>query len=179
MNTNCIEYTDDEIVKRAIDIVAKRVTLPVERHKPLKLQENGEWVRELRQYLALNMANRDVEHFVALYFTPDGRLIKMAEIAKGDEKSVSPEMREIARQGLLCNATFACVAHNHPNWDKRPSPADEKSAMATMKLLHAVGIDLMYAFVVGGPTVDDVVPIEPPREPEVPDFLKALIGNRT
>lgn len=174
---NLSTTSDDAIVAHAISILEKRVALPIERVKPFTLASSDEGFEAVKQYLALNMGNFDVEHMHALYFEPSGKLIRSLEISKGDEKTVGAYPREICRQGLLCNATYVVIAHNHPNGDARPSPQDANAALHTAEACELVGLQLAYAFVVAGPSADKVVPVPPPHDSKgIEDVLSHIFG---
>lgn len=152
--------TDDEVIRHAQDVLAKRVYIPPSAKRLLDDGEN----RPLREYLGSKLGGLDVEHFMAAFFSPDGRLIKDAIIAKGTEKQVDGNLREVARQALLANATYVVVAHNHPNGDSTPSREDRNATKRLWQVLSLFDIQLVMAFVVAGSTADKVVPIPPPHE---------------
>lgn len=160
METNNVFKCDDDIVARAREILASRAYI-----KPDARQMFGPSLdadRAVRDYLAVQLSGYDVEHFDALYFSPDGKLLKHVNIGKGTEKEVPGYPREVCRQGLLCNATFVVIAHNHPNCDPTPSNEDGQCALAIAEACETVGLRMVNAYVVAGPTADKVVDVAPP-----------------
>jgi DNA repair protein RadC len=170
--------SDDEVVARAQQIVASRINFKLETGKPFKLNDDQDkTIEELKTYLALNMAHFDLEHLHALYFDGGGKLIKGVEVGVGTNGAVAVNNKEIVRQGLLLNADLVVVAHNHPNQDPVPSPEDISAMASVSKALHMFDMNLLFAFVVAGPTPDKVIAVPPPPARTSRDALLALLGG--
>jgi DNA repair protein RadC len=159
-------FTDDNaVVERAKHILRARVTEQV-KQDGFNLPRTRAELGSIKDYLAVSMGGYDVEHFDALYFRADGAMLAHVNIGIGDEKEVEAKPREVLRQGLLVNATYCIIAHNHPNGDATPSKQDSKYALMIAQKLDDVGIELLGAYVVGADEVAEVKPPEP--EPDNP-----------
>lgn len=167
-------FSDDAaVLDRARQILRERVTFD----PALKLKHDTD--KNVRDYLTTSMGALEQENFHALYFDPHGRLVKDAKIGIGDDVHVEATPREVVRQGLLCNAHYVIVAHNHPSGDERPSDADSRHAYTMEVATSLVGIEMLVAYVVAGDKAVQIKP-KPPESPRkrdaLDDLMRALRG---
>jgi DNA repair protein RadC len=106
----------------------------------------------VRDYLRLRLANRDREHFAALYLDAQNRVIAMEELFAGTLTQTSVFPRDVVRRGLHHNAAAVIFAHNHPSGLAEPSRADELLTQALKQALALVDIKVLDHFVIGGDT---------------------------
>ena len=57
------------------------------------------------------------------YLGSERMLLSLRHVA-GRRDSVTVPVARIARDAILCGASAVLIAHNHPDGDPRPSPAD-------------------------------------------------------
>ena len=100
-------------------------------------------------YCRTTMAWRDVEHVRALYLDNANALIEDVKLGEGTTTQVAVYPREVARRGLVLNATGLILVHNHPAGD--PTPSDEDIAMTkrVKTACDAVGIRFYDHLIIG------------------------------
>ncbi|HEY7760427.1 MAG TPA: DNA repair protein RadC [Burkholderiales bacterium] len=103
----------------------------------------------VRDYLRLNLAQRDREVFVAVYLDAQNRVLKMQELFAGTLTQTSVFPRDVVRYALLTNAAAVIFAHNHPSGLAEPSRADETLTQALKQALALVDVKVLDHFVVG------------------------------
>lgn len=86
------------------------------------------------------MAYQTEEHARALLLNHNFGLIKDIEIGKGGLTETAIDIRVIAREALLANASVVAIAHNHPSGSLRPSRMDDdvtsrvKQGLSTLRI---------------------------------------------
>lgn len=169
-------FSDDAaVLDRARQILRERVTFD----PALKLTHDND--DNVQAYLTASMGALEQENFHALYFDPHGRLVKDAKIGIGDDVHVEATPREVARQGLLCNAHYVIIAHNHPSGDVRASDADQRHAYTMTVAMNLVGIEMLAAYVVAGNKAEQIEPKAPQsrfKRDALGDLLDALRKTR-
>jgi DNA repair protein RadC len=103
----------------------------------------------VRDYLRLNLAQRDREVFVAVYLDAQNRVLKIQELFAGTLTQTSVFPRDVVRYALLTNAAAVIFAHNHPSGLAEPSRADEVLTQALKQALALVDVKVLDHFVVG------------------------------
>jgi DNA repair protein RadC len=103
----------------------------------------------VRDYLRLNLAQRDREVFVAVYLDAQNRAVKIQELFAGTLTQTSVFPRDVVRYALLNNAAAVIFAHNHPSGLAEPSRADEILTQALKQALALVDVKVLDHFVVG------------------------------
>jgi len=103
----------------------------------------------VRDYLRLNLAQRDREVFVAVYLDAQNRVLKVQELFAGTLTQTSVFPRDVVRYALLTNAAAVIFAHNHPSGLAEPSRADETLTQALKQALALVDVKVLDHFVVG------------------------------
>ena len=103
----------------------------------------------VRDYLRLNLAQRDREVFAAVYLDAQNRVIKVQELFTGTLTQTSVFPRDVVRYALLNNAAAVIFAHNHPSGLAEPSRADELLTQALKQALALVDVRVLDHFIVG------------------------------
>jgi DNA repair protein RadC len=103
----------------------------------------------VRDYLRLNLAQRDREVFVAVFLDAQNRVLKIQELFAGTLTQTSVFPRDVVRYALLANAAAVIFAHNHPSGLAEPSRADETLTQALKQVLALVDVKVLDHFVVG------------------------------
>lgn len=118
-----------------------------------RLQTAGERFTALdgvKDYLSLQLADRQQEVFVALLLNNQHRLLAYRELFIGTIDGCSVYPRDVVRSALLCNANAVIVAHNHPSQWEEPSQADIHITRRLRDALALVDIRLLDHLLVAG-----------------------------
>ena len=94
--------------------------------------------------------NRRDESVWMLCLNAGGRIIKQAEIAKGDVNAVHFPVRKIAETALAAKAVSVILAHNHPGGTLMASREDLDATAAAGRALETVGVRLLDHLIVSG-----------------------------
>ena len=108
----------------------------------------------VKDFLRLQLANREHEVFAVLFLDAQNQLLKMEEMFRGTLTQTSVYPREIVKRALAMNAAAVVFAHNHPSGAAEPSRADEFLTQTLKSALALVDIRVLDHLVVGH---DDVV----------------------
>ncbi|OQS33578.1 RadC family protein [Chromobacterium haemolyticum] len=106
--------------------------------------------RQVRDFLRLAIAGKDVEVFVAVFLTVQNRVIAVEELFRGTLTETRVYPRELVRRALANNAAGVIIAHNHPSGVCEPSAADHSLTNTLKAALQLVDIRLLDHFVVTG-----------------------------
>ena len=106
--------------------------------------------RQVRDFLRLAIAGKDVEVFVAVFLTAQNRVIAVEELFRGTLTETRVYPRELVRRALANNAAAVIIAHNHPSGVCEPSAADHSLTKTLKAALLLVDIRLLDHFVVTG-----------------------------
>jgi DNA repair protein RadC len=115
----------------------------------LQRRDNLSSPQAVRDYLRLNLAQRDREVFVGVYLDAQNRVLKIQELFAGTLTQTSVFPRDVVRYALLANAAAVIFAHNHPSGLAEPSRADEVLTQALKQALALVDVKVLDHFVVG------------------------------
>ena len=91
-----------------------------------------------------------------LLFDNSKKLITCEKIGEGFSMEHTLSLRKIVSCALSSNASFAILAHNHPNGRALPSGEDIHATNRIKILLESLGVSLMEHFIIAQ---DDCVPI--------------------
>lgn len=80
------------------------------------------------------------------HLTPIG----IFEICHGNGNSAVISDKAICQRALLCNASTAIIAHNHPSGVVMPSKADETSTKRIKRVLKLCEVTLLDHIIIGG-----------------------------
>ena len=106
------------------------------------------WQR-LLDYLAADMAHKDVEHFRLLFLDNRNHLIADEIQHSGTITHTPVYPREVVKRALEVGATAVILVHNHPSGDPSPSRADIEMTKEIVKATATVGIAVHDHLIVG------------------------------
>jgi len=104
---------------------------------------------QVRDYLQLQLAQRDHEVFAVLFLDAQNRLIRCEEMFRGTLTQTSVYPREVVKRALDLHAAAVVLAHNHPSGAAEPSRADEFLTQSLKAALQLVDVRVLDHFVVG------------------------------
>jgi DNA repair protein RadC len=102
----------------------------------------------VRDYLQLQLAQREHEVFAVLFLDAQHRLIRFDEMFRGTLAQTSVYPREVVRRALDLNAAAVILAHNHPSGLAEPSRADEFLTQSLKSALQLVDVRVLDHLVV-------------------------------
>ena len=135
--------TDDELIKRAMEILEGRLT------KPSWYIRHPE---DVRDYLRLRMSELEYESFTMMFLDRAYGVIATKEVCKGTIDSSVVYPREVVKAALHFNAQSVLIAHNHPTGIVTPSTSDIKITHRLWLALRQVDIDILDHIIVGKDT---------------------------
>ena len=103
----------------------------------------------VRQYLRLQLSERRVEVFGALFLDNRHRTLRMEELFQGTLDGCSVYPRVVVQRALEVNAAAVVFYHNHPSGTPEPSRADEFLTQRLKSALALIDIRVLDHFVVG------------------------------
>ena len=104
---------------------------------------------KVKQYLALQLAERAHEVFAVLFLDAQSRLIALEEMFRGTLTQTSVYPREVVKRSLELGAAAVILAHNHPSGTAEPSRADEFLTQTLKSALALVDVRVLDHLVVG------------------------------
>jgi DNA repair protein RadC len=107
----------------------------------------------VREYLQLEIADREQEVFMVLFLDARHQLIAAEELFHGTINQTSVYPREVVKRALGLNAAAVVLAHNHPSGCAEPSSADATLTRVLREALALVDIRVLDHFVVTRGTV--------------------------
>ncbi|OCG44400.1 hypothetical protein A9G28_00165 [Gilliamella sp. Fer1-1] len=137
MKTN---YSTKRIVTTALKLLEKQ--MKIEKNQFTK-------TKQVIDYLRLKLAQKEREHFVAMYLNNQHQLLKVETLFMGTINSVEIHPREIIKQALKHNAAAIIFAHNHPSGEAQPSNADRNINQKLIEILNIVDIRVLDHIVIG------------------------------
>ena len=111
------------------------------------LLKNPETLHAFLKNLFVGTAN---EISYVLMFDNSKRLISCEKIGEGFSMQHTLSLRKIASFALSTNASFAIMAHNHPNGRALPSGEDIQATNRIRIMLESMGVILMEHFIIAG-----------------------------
>jgi DNA repair protein RadC len=103
----------------------------------------------VKDYLRLQLGQREHEVFAVLFLDAQNQLLKMEEMFRGTLTQTSVYPREVVKRALHLNAAAVVFAHNHPSGAAEPSRADEFLTQSLKSALALVDIRVLDHLVVG------------------------------
>ena len=94
-------------------------------------------IAAVRDYLDIQLAEREREVFGVLFLDTQHRLSAYEELFQGTIDAAAVYPREVVKAALKHNAGAVILAHNHPSGITTPSDADRR---ITTKLVEALGL---------------------------------------
>ena len=104
--------------------------------------------KTIREFLQLQLGNRDHEIFAVLFLDASHRLIVLEEMFRGTLTQTSVYPREVVVRALALNAANVVLAHNHPSGTAQPSRADESITHTLKAALALVDVRVLDHFIV-------------------------------
>lgn len=133
-------YTDDQIIAKALEILAARTARGETLNSP----------QSVTQYLKICLAQRESEAFFTLYLTTQHHVIELEESFKGTIDGAAVYPREIAKAALIKNAAAVIFAHNHPSGVAEPSAADRRITQRLVEALALIEVRVLDHIIIGG-----------------------------
>lgn len=135
---------EDEIIQRALAIVAKRF---LKSAAPLTNPDLA------RQYLTLKLSGLQDEVFGCVYLDNQHAVIGDEALFKGTINGASVYPRVVVRECLQSNAAAVMFYHNHPSGRSDPSEADRLLTNKLKQALNLVDIRVLDHMIVGDASV--------------------------
>lgn len=102
----------------------------------------------VKQFLQLQIGNKQYESFTVLFLDVKNRLISAQELFRGSLSHASVYPREVVKTALSFNAASLILAHNHPSGSSEPSQADLSLTQTLKSALGLVDIRVLDHFIV-------------------------------
>ena len=135
------KFDDDIIIKNAIRLIQCKLKTPGMALTSPNL---------VREYLILQLAQFEEEHFSLVLLDNQNRVIGFENIFRGTIDSASIYPREIVKTALAHNAAAVILAHNHPSGNPEPSNADEVVTRRLKESLALIDVRVLDHIIVGG-----------------------------
>ena len=94
--------------------------------------------------------NQPDESVRMLCMDAGGKIVKQAEIARGDVNAVHFPIRKIVETAVICKAVSVILTHNHPGGTLSPSREDLDATESARAALETVGVRLLDHLIVTG-----------------------------
>lgn len=133
------KMSDDDIVRRALEIVAARMARGQMISSPA----------DTKNFLRLNLADRERESFCVLFLDTRHRVISFEELFHGTIDGASVFPRVVVQRALCHNAADVILAHNHPSGVPEPSAADIAITARLREALALIDVRVLDHIVVG------------------------------
>ena len=101
----------------------------------------SDW-RALLDYLMLDQAHAQSEHFRVLFLDSRNGLIRDEIVSHGSVQEAPVYPREIMRRALQLGASGIILVHNHPSGDPYPSKGDVEATARTILAAEALEIEV-------------------------------------
>ena len=132
---------DDSIIEQAIKLIQSKLKTPGMALTSPNL---------VREYLILQLAQFEEEHFSVVLLDNQHRVIGFENIFRGTIDSASIYPREIVKTALAHNAAAVILAHNHPSGNPEPSDADMLVTRRLTESLRLIDVRVLDHIIVGG-----------------------------
>lgn len=103
----------------------------------------------VKDYIKINMANLNIEHFRMLILGSKNQLIKDCLLSQGTVNHASVYVREMVKLVLDNFGVSVILVHNHPSGDTTPSQSDIDLTKAIIAALNAITVRVQDHFIVG------------------------------
>ena len=135
---------DDAVIRNAIALLEARLA------KPGVCLDNP---NKVRQYLALQLAQKESEVFCCIFLDNRHQVTGFDELFQGTIDGASVHPREVVKAVLNRNAAAVIFAHNHPSGVAEPSRADITLTKRLSDALALIDVRVLDHMVVGGTDV--------------------------
>ena len=109
--------------------------------------------QRVREFLQLELADREHEIFMCLFLDARHSLIRAESLFRGTLTQTSVYPREVVKQALAHNAAAVVLAHNHPSGCAEPSNSDAHLTRVLREALALIDVRVLDHFVVTRSTV--------------------------
>lgn len=103
----------------------------------------------VRDYLDIQLAQREREVFCVLFLDTQHQLIACEELFQGTIDAAAVYPREVVKAALNHNAGSVILAHNHPSGVTTPSDADRRITSRLVEALGLIDCRVLDHFIVG------------------------------
>ena len=103
----------------------------------------------VRDFLRLNLDNKQHEVFIGIFLDASNHTIATEELFSGTLTQASVYPREVVKRALHHNAAAIIFAHNHPSGTTEPSQADKTLTQLLKQALALVDVKVLDHFIVG------------------------------
>jgi DNA repair protein RadC len=102
-------------------------------------------------YSLLNplLRDKDTEEFWVVMLNQASKLIGYTCVSRGGLSETAVDLRVIAREACLANATIIAVAHNHPSGSIRPSRQDNELTQRIKQMCGIMRLHLLDHVIIG------------------------------
>jgi len=107
----------------------------------------------VRDFLTVNLSQRDVEYFCLLLLDTRHRLLRFVELFRGTIDGASVHPREVVKVALESRAAAVVLVHNHPSQVSEPSAADELITRRLKDALALIDVRVIDHLIVAGADV--------------------------
>ena len=133
----------DQLIAQALQVLESRLQYQSDR-APMTSAESA------RQYVTLQLAEREHEVVACLFLDNRHRMIAFEELFRGTIDGASVHPREVVKEALAHNAAAVILAHNHPSGVAEPSGADKTITRRLIDALSLIDVRVLDHIVVGG-----------------------------
>lgn len=135
------KINDDHIIEQAIKIIQSKLKTPgmTLTHPSL-----------VRDYLILQLAEFEEEHFSMVLLDNQHRVIGFENIFRGTIDAASVYPREVVKIVMQHNAAAVILAHNHPSGQPEPSNSDIYLTKKLKESLALIDVRVLDHIIVGG-----------------------------
>ena len=135
-----VREKEDKVIEHALTILSSRLAQPgVCIDTPDKT----------RQYLSLQLSQKEHEVFCCLFLDNRHRVIGFGELFQGTIDGASVHPREVVKEALKRNAAAVIFSHNHPSGVSEPSRADIQLTRRLSDALALIDVRVLDHIVVG------------------------------
>ncbi|MDE2594005.1 MAG: DNA repair protein RadC [Burkholderiales bacterium] len=117
-------------------------------HTDLQSQPVFSNPQAVKDFLQMQLGNRQHEVFAVLFLDAQHRLIAFEELFRGTLSQTSVYPREVVKQALAHNAGAVILTHNHPSGVLEPSRADELLTQTLKSSLQLIDVRVLDHIVV-------------------------------
>lgn len=101
-------------------------------------------------FLKAKFFSETVESLHIICMNNDGKILKFTQIDAGSIDSLEIDSRLILQEMLLCKASTAIIAHNHPSGICAPSFSDVSTTTRIASLLKSINVTLIDHIIIAG-----------------------------
>lgn len=103
---------------------------------------------EVKDYLIMECADKEIEVFYALFLNAQNQLLKIEAISHGTVNQATVYPREVVRKAISYNASSVMLAHNHPGGTAEPSDCDKAITATLVNSLKLIDVAVLDHFVI-------------------------------